>query len=157
MEVIQLQSLPRHYTRLSAVVWCRLVEPIASVQAYSLPFLINPVSIFHSLFIYIFYVSIDHPLSVGSAAAMVRTIFPFHKPAFLPPSITFLIMPIAVLCILSVVALLCGSEARKSRWRRGEKTVRLGDNKKRVARHQSNLSSKAPLLAKRISSRHVQD
>nr|XP_027075615.1 uncharacterized protein LOC113699439 [Coffea arabica] len=88
---------------------------------------------------------------------MVRTIFPFHKPAFLPPSITFLIMPIAVLCILSVVALLCGSEARKSRWRRGEKTVRLGDNKKRVARLQSNLSSKALLLAKMISWRKVQD
>ncbi|CDP02713.1 unnamed protein product [Coffea canephora] len=88
---------------------------------------------------------------------MVRTIFPFHKPAFLPPSITFLIMPIAVLSILSVVALLCGSEARKSRWRRGEKTVRLGDNKKRVARLQSNLSSKALLLAKMISWRKVQD
>lgn len=66
-------------------------------------------------------------------------------------------MPIAVLSILSVVALLCGSEARKSRWRRGEKTVRLGDNKRRVARLQSNLSSKALLLAKMISWRKVQD
>lgn len=129
-------------------------------QVYSLP---NFLITFSLSFIRSSLIStcLDHSLSIGSAAAMVRTmprIFAFHKPPpLLPPSITILIMAVAVLSILSVVALLCGSEARKSRRRLGGKTVRLGDARKQVARLHSSISSKALLLAKTISWRKVQD
>ncbi|KAL3526978.1 hypothetical protein ACH5RR_011634 [Cinchona calisaya] len=92
---------------------------------------------------------------------MVRTMpkIPFHKIAFLPPPITFFVMVIAILSILFLVTFLCGSheKATKSQKRRGEKTVQLGEKKKAVARLQSNISSKALLLAKMISWRKVQD
>lgn len=75
----------------------------------------------------------------------------------LPPSFSFVIMAIGVVSLLSIVALLCGSEkANKIRRRRQEKTVRLG-YKTPVKRLQSSVSSKALLLAKMISWRKVQN
>lgn len=75
----------------------------------------------------------------------------------LSPSFSFVIMAIGMVSLLSIVALLCGSEkANKIKRRRQEKTVRLG-YKTPVKRLQSSVSSKALLLAKMISWRKVQN
>ncbi|KAK3012576.1 hypothetical protein RJ639_009725 [Escallonia herrerae] len=83
----------------------------------------------------------------------------FTKLPFLHIPVTFFIIAISALSVLSIVTFLCGSHrsTRSPRHKSEQTTVRLGDSKPAVSKLHSSISSKALLMVKMISWRQVRD